>query len=441
VKSAGAGAKKAAERPSRRRTIDPVVDVPERPPVDGERALGSSAPAHRRVVGRPQRRAAFLIAVVCVAFVAGTVAIGGIGGAGRSGGGAGGGSGPDGVPQPSASIPLTPPGTGIVARLPAGNDLSFSWSPDGEHLLVSDDSGSRVYDRFGRLVSEFPPVEGWLDDGHLIGGDGTVSSIFTSAPGLSPVGSGVVANGHGSAAIIVGRPGCIGDPVVDWYRDGHYVRTRESGTPFGWSPDGEEVLLGHMACGTGDSARRGWIGPVQLIDFATGKVITTIPDVRGVMSFSPGDEVLAAQTDAGLAIADVNSGGLESLPDFRFLGWLDDESIFGAEGPAIHFADLDPPEASSTVYQEWQAASSIGVQVAADITGAAQRIVAADGTTLMDLSSARLVLDRPAAADQPIVSGLQTRWWSPDGRLLALPSADGASLVLISIDPSAPARS
>ena len=35
-------------------------------------------------------------------------------------------------------------GTGLVARLPLGQYASFEWSPDGQHLLVSDKSGSAI---------------------------------------------------------------------------------------------------------------------------------------------------------------------------------------------------------------------------------------------------------------------------------------------------------
>ncbi len=37
----------------------------------------------------------------------------------------------------------TPPGTGLVARLPLGQYASFEWSPDDQHLLVSDEFGKR----------------------------------------------------------------------------------------------------------------------------------------------------------------------------------------------------------------------------------------------------------------------------------------------------------
>ncbi len=335
----------------------------------------------------------------------------------------------------------TPAGTGVVARLSTGSGATFSWSPDGAHLLVSDGTGSRVYDRFGHQVSVFPSVEGWLDTSHLIGGDGAVVGIVESRGGSSPPSSQVVASGHGSAAVIVARPRCVGDPIVDWYRDGRFEQSHESVTPFGWSADGRLAVLGHMPCGSMDAEQHGWKGSVQVVEFATGHVVATVPDVRGELAFSPSGDDLAAQSDADLEVADLGTGDIDVLHGLRFLGWLDDETLYGEGASGVEVVDLDPPSISTVIYQEWQAESPTGLHIAADVTGAARRIVATDGTTLMDLSLAGLIAESYPPAGQPVVSSLQQSWWSPDGRMLALQSADGASLVLISVDPARPASS
>jgi WD40 repeat protein len=68
-----------------------------------------------------------------------------------------------------------------------------------------------------------------------------------------------------------------------------------------------------------------------------------------------------------------------------------------------------------------------------DATGTARRIVSADWTTtLLDLSATSLSVFANPAADQTTPS-LQSRLWSPDGGLLAVPSSDGTSLALISV--------
>ena len=331
-----------------------------------------------------------------------------------------------------------PAGTGIVTRIAVEPDAAFSWAPDGGHLLVWDQSGSRVFDRFGKQVSEFAPLEGWLDSSHLIGPDGTVADIGHSVGGSPLPNTAVVANGHGSAAIIVARPGCVGDPLVDWYRNGRYEKANESVTPFGWSSDGTLAVLGHMTCGALDAEMNGWKGTVQVRQIATGRVVATLPDVRGDMAFSPGGDDLAAQSDASLEIADLTTGKLSALPGLRFLGWLDDETIFVSVPSGIEVVDLDPPTPSTATYDEWQVASPDGLHVSADISGTARRILAADGSTLMDLTSEQLVLESPPAPGQPVFTRLQPGWWSPDGRMLVLASADGRSLALISVDPSQP---
>jgi hypothetical protein len=329
----------------------------------------------------------------------------------------------------------------VVAHLPFDRFSAFAWAPDGAQLLISSQSGSRVYDRFGRLVSQFGRAEGWLDAGHLIADDGSVADVGqsqTSGPGSN---SGIVASGYGSAAIIVARPGCVGDPMVDWYRDGKYVRTNEKVTPYGWSFDGRFILKGHMDCTVADAQLHGWKGPVDVVDFATGRVVATAPAVRGEMAFSPDESMLAAQSDADLEIVELDGGSVETLAGTRFLGWLDAETLYAAAGSQLELVDLDPLAVMSVAGNEWQAESPTGLHIGSDLNGAARRIVAADGTTLMSLASEGLVAERYSTANEPVTTGLQADWWSPDGRMLVLQSRDASSVVLLSVDPAKPGAS
>ncbi len=355
--------------------------------------------------------------------------------------GMGGGNQPVATPLPSPTI-HSPAGTGFVARLPLDGPATFSWSPDGTYLLVAEWSTyeSRVYDRFGKLVSQYGSIEGWLDARHLIDGSGYVADVATSHSGGPTANSWVVANGHGSAAIIVSVPACVGDPMIDWYRDGKYVKTGEQATPFGWSPDGKYILLGHFQCSTDDATLHGWKGPVDVVDFATGKVMATLPDVRGEMAFGPDLADVAAQSDADLEIGEIASGEVTSVPGVRFLGWLDTESLYAASGSQVDFVDLDPLAVDTSPGNVWQAASPTGLHLQGDLTGSARRILASNGDTLLDLSSAGLVADQYPSTNEHVVSALQPQWWSPDGGMLALRSADGRSLVLISVDPDQPAK-
>jgi WD40 repeat protein len=340
----------------------------------------------------------------------------------------------------ASASPAASAGTRIAARVPFGQAGSFAWAPDGAHLLVTDRGTytTSVYDRSGKLVSQFGSLEGWLDAAHLIDGSGYVSDVGTSHAGGPTANSWVVASGHGAAAIIVAVPGCVGDPIIDWYRDGKYVKTGQKATPFGWSPDGKLALLGHLDCNGSDAELHGWKGPVDVVDFATGSVVTTVPGVRGEMAFSPDGTSLAAQSDADLEVVDLASGEITTVPGVRFLGWLDTESLYAASGSQIEFVDLDPLEVHASPGDLWQAASPAGLHLAGDITGAARSVLAEDGTTLLDLSSAGLVAERHPSSGDMVNSALQPKWWSPDGGMLALPSADGTSLVLISVDPRPP---
>jgi WD40 repeat protein len=384
---------------------------------------------------RPRRRG--VVAAAAAVLLVATIATAGLlvlrGGGPAAGGAA---SGTATATATGTDLP-TPAGTGIVARLPAQYS-TFSWAPDGGHLLVASQSGSRVYDRFGKLVSEFGGAEGWLDSGHLVGHDGSVASIDRSQPGAPSPNSWVVANGHGSAAIIVAVPACVGDPLVNWYRDGSYEKAQEKVSPFGWSPEGQLLLKGHLDCSSEDATLHGWKGRVDVVDFVSGRVVATAQGVRGEMAFSPDLTMLAAQSDADLEIVDLGGQPIETLPGTRFLGWLDAETLYAVSGSQLELVDLDPLAVIPVAGDEWQAESPTGLHLAADLTGAARRIVAADGTTLMDLTSAGLVADNYPTAGGHVTPALQQSWWSPDGRMLALESSDGSSLVLISVDPTKP---
>jgi WD40 repeat protein len=358
-------------------------------------------------------------------------------------GGAGPGLRSPGPANATGTGPPTPPGTALVARLAVGGNPVFSWAPDGRHLLVSDDTGSRVYDRFGKLVSESGPIEGWLDAGHLISGDGTVTDIASSHPATSPAGSSVLANGYGSAVIVPARPAQCGDPTVEWYRGGSLDRSSDAVTPLGWSVDGRYVVLGHETC-DGSVPTGSWQGQVQVVEFASGRVLATLPGVRGEVAFSPDGGSIAAQSGADLEVADLDTGGVDTVPAVRFLGWLDQESLFAAHGSQIEFIDLDPLDISSAVYVRWQASSPQGLHLAGDLTGAALAVLAADGSQLIDLSTAGLTLEPSASsagaagAGGAVATYLQQNWWSPDGGMLAIESSDGATIALLSVDPSHP---
>jgi len=376
---------------------------------------------------------------VAAIFVGAVVGVGLIGLRGGSGPGS---SGPSPSPQASSGTLATPAGTGIVASLPFGQ---FAWSPDGAYLLVwgGDDYVTRVYDRFGRLVSQFGSIESWLDATHVIDGDGYVADVLTSHTGGPTANSWTVGSGHRSAAIIVGVPGCVGDPIIDWYRNGRYVKADERATPFGWSLDGRLLLLGHMSCSSADAETYGWKGPVGVVDFSSGRVLATAPDVRGEMALNPGATRLAADSDKDLEILDIASGSVKTVQNARLLCWEDDDHVYALTTGgylALVGATAGIPDFGGVVVA-WAVPSSIGPSVEIDPTGRALRIEGADPkTTLLDLSSASLVVESYPTSDLHQLSAAQPHWWSPDGRMLVLQSSDQRSLDLISVDPAGPAE-
>ena len=397
----------------------------------------------RRVAGRwavPLGAAALIIGLVATIGLLG-LRVGTV--PGSSGAPGAGGTNASGSPSPRASASPTaarPAGTRVVASMPIGQFATYSWSPQNAILLVSDLAGSRLYDADGNQISEFGPIEGWLDSAHLIGGDGFVAPIAAGHVSGPTSNSRVVGSGHGAAAIVVAVPACTCDPIIDWYRDGKYVRAQQKATPYGWSPDGKYVLLGHMDAAATDPLKNDWKGSVDVVDFATGRVVATIPGVRGAMAWNPSGTRLAAESDTDLEILDITTGQIKKVTGARLLGWGDDDyvSVRTSGGSlAVVGATATAPDSGGIVLA-WSAPSSSGAQLISDGTGMATRIATADaGTTLLDLSSAGLVA-RPDLVGNYSGTGLLHNPWSADGRMLAVPSADGTSIALIAVDPQVP---
>jgi hypothetical protein len=183
----------------------------------------------------------------------------------------------------------------------------------------------------------------------------------------------------------------------------------------------------------------GWKGPVDIVDFATRRVLATAPAVRGAMAFNPSATRLAAESDQNLEIVDIATGQVKTVANARLLGWSDDDYVYcltKAGSVALVGATAQIHDFSGIVAGGWPIPSSTGPRLEVDVTGAATRIANAnEKTTLLDLSSAGLVAERGQASGYKVSSMRQTPW-SPDGRMLALESSDGTSLALISVDPA-----
>ena len=341
----------------------------------------------------------------------------------------------------SSSPSLDSPGTGLVARLPMPRWSTFSWSPDGAYLLIANSSGGQVYDRHGAAISSFAGDVGWLDVSSVIDTSGSIRPVRGDNATGYVANAGVVAGGHGAAAIIVAMPACEGDPLVDWYRDGAYRRTGEQVTPFGWSIDGRYFVEGHLTCSSMDAELHGWKGKVDVVDFASGKTLATLPDVRGEMAFNPSGTRFVAQSDSDVAIADLADASVVKVPGVRLVGWLNDTLLW-----VVSSGKLGQIDASTGDVLSWAAAgtvilpSSASARLYCGSDGTAQAIVG-PSTVLLDLTGEGLAIDAnpEPAADEHQSTRLAPAYWSPDGRMLALPSADGQSIALISVDPDRPA--
>jgi WD40 repeat protein len=335
----------------------------------------------------------------------------------------------------AVSTPDAPPS--LVATLAGGptDYQSFSWSPDGAYLYVSnsDDYKGRVYDRLGRLVIETGSSEGWLDATHLIDGQARVWRLTDKydPPAQDVWPGGVVANGHGVAAVIVSVPGCVGDPTVAWYKDGRYDRSTEQATPFGWSADGRLLLKGHFDCSDQDAAS-GWKGRLDVVDATTSHVLVTLPHVRGRMAFNASATRLAAQLDQDLQIVDLRTASVDMRTGVALLGWADEDRLFALEGDRIVVLDLaGKGQASTVAADEWSIPSPAGQRLIVNRSGKPVRVEAADGTTLIQLPAESLtsLAPRPFQTGQENGSGLTLRNWSPDGHMLALEQTSGGLLL------------
>jgi hypothetical protein len=365
------------------------------------------------------------------------------------------GPGPAGSRPAGSATAGRPEGTAIVATIPSSSYATPSWSPDGTYFLLENQEDSLVYDLRGRLVWQTYGAVGWLDASHLLRVDGSIVGLGQSGGGAPSPNQWVVANGHGSAAIVVAMPGCVGDPQVDWYRDGGYVRSGEQLTPYGWSTDGRRFIEGHLTCTTDDATLHGWKGRVDVVDFASGTVLATADDVRGPMAMSPAGSWLAAQSDSSLDVVSIgaSSSGMSSawtLGDTSLLGWLDDGHLY-VRSSFSGVLLVSPGQAGAGATQqvatgEWELGSAAGARLVVDSMGHALRIVSASSTTLLDLDGLNLTLAEAAIEGTPkspnsfTTTSLVPARWSPDGRMLLLDSPDGQSLTLISVDPNGAGR-
>ena len=282
---------------------------------------------------------------------------------------------------------------------------------------------------------------GWLDASSVIDTSGSIRPVRGGKATGYIANAGVVASGHGAAAIIVARPACEGDPLVDWYRDGAYRRTGEQVTPFGWSADGRYIVEGHLTCSSMDAELHGWKGKVDVVDFASGKTLATLPDVRGEMALSPSGTRLAAQSDSDVEIADLGGGAVVVAKGVRR---LDDRSYprpprrrEARNRGASRRATGDHARAERGTH------SIAGRRYRARHRRSwkGDRGSGGRGNSLLALGGADLTYHAhpDPAADEHQSTRLAAAYWSPDGRMLALPSADGQSIALISVDPDRPA--
>ncbi len=343
---------------------------------------------------------------------------------------------PPATPTPTLA---TPAASGVVARLAVPQYGRFSWSADGAFLLIASQNGSTVYDRYGVEVSPFVGSVGWLDSSHVVGVDGKARSVLDAQGlGYAP-NQWVVGSGRGAAMIVVAVPGCTGDPMVDWYRDGAYRRTNEKLTPIGFSFDGSLAIEGHLTCSSMDAELHGWKGVVDVIDLATGRAEISIPNVRGELAFAPGGKMLAAQSDGDLAIADLGSGHVTVVKNVRLLAWIDSQHLALAGNAAV--IDAANPSAKLASVDGHYAVGDTGITLAITADGKVNGVDGPNGR-VVDLASEGLSIDgnRAPGADEREETRLQPSYWSPDGRMLALPSADGSSIVLVSADPAHPAQ-
>jgi hypothetical protein len=333
----------------------------------------------------------------------------------------------------------TPAGTSVVARLQVEPYAGFSWSPDGAHILVGNQDGSTVYDRHGRKVSEYRGQVGWADESHLLSPDGSIHSIAESQGLGSMSNAWVVANGHGTAMVVVAVPGCVGDPEIAWYRNGSLdLEHRESLTPIGWSADGSLALEGHMTCGAMDGELRGWKGDVTVVDIATGETKVTLHDVRGELAFSPGGKLLAAQSDTDVEVADIDAGTVSVAGNARLLAWTTARTLALRAGETLELAELlDQLKVTTPEPSEILMPSPIdGVALGVDVKGNALGIEGPE-TGPLGLTDQDLAIDAnpQPAADEWVGTWLQPNYWSPDGRMLVLPAIDRQTLVLLSVNP------
>jgi len=344
-----------------------------------------------------------------------------------------------GAPASTPGTPDTPAGTAVIARVPVGQYGTFSWSPDGRYLLAGNSEGSTVTDRYGRAVSSFTGQAGWLDATHVIGPDGSVHAVTDSQGTGYLANAGVVANGHGTAIVIVAVPACTGDPMVAWYRNGVFdLQKQEKLTPLGFSPDGSLALIGHLTCSSQDVELHGWKGDVDVLDLASEKTRVTLHDVRGELAWSPGARLLAAQSDGDVEVADVETGAMWTAKGVRLLAWTADRDLALRAGNTLELAriagglDVTTSEPGEILVPSPLQDVALGL----DVDGNLIEVRGPNGS-LLALQGEKLAIDpNPApGANDYATTWLQEGYWSPDGRMVAVWSQNKTSVALIAVDP------